>query len=225
MLRFSVALCALSVCAFLVACNPPPPVAPPTPEAKPAVKGAKPAAKPATAVAKPVREPAKPVEIQKATVSLEQIRREAAEVEVLGMKPVSLVVGSGKTAWARVPQDLLRYQTKVFASEVRSEAVADYKVTKGGYLVVACNYSYQGNDSGNWVEERWTREQFYANGWRELVAEDIGGPLVDGQNRQHVLFVKGVATGQSGRLRCNKYSPPYFIICSDKEAVTQTAQQ
>ena len=148
-------------------------------------------------------------------VSLEQIRKDPAQVEVLNMKPVPLVVGEGKTAWVRVPQGLAKFQTQIFASIGRGNGVADYKVTHGGYLVVACNYDYQGNPSGNWTEDRWTREQFYANGWRELVPEEIGGPLVDGQGRQHVLFVRGVSAGQTGRLRCNKYSPPYFILCSD----------
>lgn len=203
----------MSACAFLIACNPPPPAAPPAKEAKPVVK-----------VAKPVREPAKPVEIQRATVSLEQIRREAAEVEVLGMAAMPLVVSPGKAAWSRVPAEFSKHSTLIFSSTAKVNGVADYKVTRGGYLVVACNYDYQGNDSGNWVEERWTREQFYANGWRELVAEDLGGALVDGQNRQHVVFVKGVATGSTGRLRCNKYSPPFFIVCSDKLAAQQSAK-
>lgn len=203
--------------ALLVGCKPSQPEAAPSKESKPPAKK--------VSVTKPPREAAKPVEIQKATVSLEQIRREAAEVEVIGMKLVPLVVGSGKTAWSRIPQDLLKFKTQVFASEVRSKGVAEYKVTKGGYLVVACNYSYQGNDSGDWVEHRWKREQFYANGWRELVPEDVGGPLMDGQNRHHVLFVKGVTAGQSGSLRCNKYSPPYFIVCSNDEAVAQAPKE
>ena len=177
---------------------------------------ASPKPKPAPKVAAP-----RPPQIQKASVSLEQIRKDPAQVEVLNMKPVPLVVGEGKTAWVRVPQGLAQFQTQIFASIGRGNGVADYKVTHGGYLVVACNYDYQGNPSGNWTEDRWTREQFYANGWRELVPEEIGGPLVDGQGRQHVLFVRGVSAGQTGRLRCNKYSPPYFILCSDNP----TAQQ
>ena len=196
-------LCPVAVCVLLFACASP-----------------KPPAKPVTS--RPV---SRPTPVQRATVSLEQIRREAAVVEVSGMRSIPLAVSLGKTGWSRIPSELLKFQTAIFASEAKVNGVADYKVTKGGYLVVACNYDYQGNDSGNWVEERWTRAQFYSNGWRELVVEDLGGALVDGQNRQHAVFVKGVATGATGRLRCNKYSPPYFIICSDKPAAQPTARQ
>lgn len=166
-----------------------------------------------------------PPRIQRAPVSLEQIRRAPAEVEVLNMKPVPLVPGEGKFAWIRVPTQFTQYQTLIFTNSGPVNGVADYKVTRGGYLVVACNYDYQGNASGNWQGERWTREQFYEHGWRELVAEDMGGVLVDGQNRQQAVFVKGVAAGERGRLRCNKYSPPFFIVCSNAAAMRPTAQQ
>jgi|GEM_PF-1182812 len=199
--KFALLLCPTVACTLLLACA--------SPKQTPPPKAAAP----------------RPTQIQRATVSLEQIRRDAAQVEVLNMKPVPLAVGEGKTAWVRVPSELSKYRTLIFATSGPANGVADYKVTKGGYLVVACNYDYQGNASGNWQAERWTREQFYANGWRELVAEDLGGALVDGQNRQQVVFVKGVATGATGRLRCNKYSPPFFIVCSDKLATQQTARQ
>ena len=156
-----------------------------------------------------------PPPIQRATMTLEQIRREPAAVTVLQMQSIVLTVSPGKTGWLRVPEQFTKFRTRIFASEGRSSGVADYKVTQSGYLVAACNYDYQGNGSGGWEAESWTREQFYAHGWRELVPEVMGGPLVDGQNRQHVVFVKAVSAGESGRLRCNKYSPPYFILCSN----------
>ena len=31
-----------------------------------------------------------------------------------------------------------------------------------------------------------------------------------------VDFVRPVTAGDTGRLRCNKYSPPYLILCSNK---------
>ena len=128
------------------------------------------------------------------------------------MKPVPLAAGVGKTNWLRVPDELLKRQARIFAPVGPVNGVADYKVTAAGYLLVACNYDYQGNASGNWQEGRWFREQFYAHGWREATAKELGGALVSGQNREQVVFVKKVAAGESGRLRCNKHDPPFFIV-------------
>ena len=130
------------------------------------------------------------------------------------MKPVPLVASEGKSAWVRVPDLFTNRQAMIFMPTGPVNGVADYKVTKGGHLLVACDYSYQGNSSGGWQEQRWTRQQFYAHGWLEATTEDLGGVLVNGGNREQVVFVKKVAAGESGRLRCNKYGPPHFIVCT-----------
>lgn len=51
---------------------------------------------------------------------------------------------------------------------------------------------------------------------REATAKDLGGALVKGDNREQVVFVKRVETGERGRLRCNKHDPPFFIVCSNE---------
>jgi hypothetical protein len=38
-----------------------------------------------------------------------------------------------------------------------------------------------------------------------------GFSLVSWQNRTFVLFTKQLQENEAGRLRCNKYEPPYFI--------------
>jgi len=153
--------------------------------------------------------------IQRMTVDWEQVWSEPAAVEVFRMKPVPLVAGGeDKTAWVRVPDLFTKQPAMIFMATGPVNGVADYKVTKGGYLLVACDYTYKGNSSGSWLEERWTRQQFYKHGWREATAKDLGGVLVSGDNHRQVVFVKKVVAGESGRLRCNKYGPPHFIVCS-----------
>ncbi len=164
-----------------------------------------------------VKQKRKPAsQIQRMTASWDDIRKEPAAVEVLNMKSQPLVVGQGKTAWMRVPDQLTKYRTTIFTATEPMNGAANYRVTKAGYLLVACNFDYQGNSSGEWEASRWTREQFYEHGWREATHKDLGGALVKGDNREQVVFVKRVAAGESGRLRCNKYDPPYFILCSNE---------
>jgi hypothetical protein len=164
----------------------------------------------------PVARTTPPPQIQRMTSSWDDIRKEPATVEVLNMKSVPLSVGQGKTAWVRVPDQFAKYRTAIFATNAPVNGVADYKVTTGGYLLVACNFDFQGNPSGGWEATRWTRAQFYQHGWREATAKDLGGFLVKGDNREQVVFVKKVPAGESGRLRCNKYDPPYFIVCGNE---------
>jgi hypothetical protein len=165
---------------------------------------------------RPVARVSRPPQIQRMDVSWEKIRKEPASIEVLNMEPVPLSVGEGKAEWARVPDQFAKYRTTIFAANRPVNGVADYKVTTGGYLLVACNFDYQGNSGGDWEASRWTRAQFYKHGWREATANDLGGVLVKGDNRAQVIFVKRVEAGEKGRLRCNKYDPPYFIVSSNK---------
>lgn len=155
-----------------------------------------------------------PVRVVEMNVSWDVVRRRPAKVDVLGMKSVMLVEGQGKDAWARVPALLTEYEAKIWRPTIPVDGVADFKVLESGYAIVACNFSYQGNSSGDWLNQRWTPKEFFENGWREISAEKLGGTLVKGDNREQVLFVKRLAKGETGRLRCNKYDPPYFIILS-----------
>ena len=93
------------------------------------------------------------------------------------------------------------------AGAVKHNGVADFKVTKAGRVYVACNYDYQGNRGGSWSEERWMPEQFAENGWARVE----GVELISWENRAFMLFTKELKSEEKGRLRCNKYEPPYFI--------------
>jgi len=156
-----------------------------------------------------------PPSIQRMTVSWGEIRRQPARVEVAKMEAQPLIESQDKNGWLRVPEQLRRYRTQVFSTPEKHLGVTDYRVTRSGWLLVACYYGYDGNASGGWTSEVWKREDFYAHGWREATVEDLGGRLVKGDNREQVVFVKRVTAGETGRLRCNKYAPPLFILCSD----------
>jgi hypothetical protein len=94
----------------------------------------------------------------------------------------------------------------------RDGGVADFRVTRSGVLLLACNFSYQGNSSGDWKEKRWTKEQFQDHGWRLLDPAELGGLLIKGDGREQDVFMKEVTEGDEFRLRCNKYDPPFVIV-------------
>ena len=80
---------------------------------------------------------------------------------------------------------------------------------ESGYLYMAINYSYQGNASGGWTAERWSKQQFKDAGWSPVEGE-IEGP--SGNDQQvHELVGKHVKKGEVYKLRCNKYMPPFPI--------------
>lgn len=150
---------------------------------------------------------------QRPLPSLGEIRREPAALEVLNMEAAPLQVTDAPRGWARVPEQLSKPAATVFMPVNPANGVSDYKVTRGGWVLAACNYDYQGNDSGDWRGSQWTKEEFQANGWQELTDKELGGKLITKENREQIIFVKKLSTGETGRLRCNKYDPPFLILC------------
>jgi hypothetical protein len=147
-----------------------------------------------------------------ANVDWEKVRAKPAKVTVINMKLAPLKVGTEKDGWLSVPERFLLHPTQIFKSTGPTNGVTDYKVTATGYLIMACNYDYQGNSSGNWQKEVWTAEKLRSAGWIEASEQELGGRLIDRGNRAQRIFVKHVAAGEDGRLRCNKYGPPFFIL-------------
>ncbi len=136
---------------------------------------------------------------------------EPGAVEVVNMKPVPIVEGKEKNSWLHVP-DALKENTQVFIENGKASGVADFTATKEGWVLIACDYSYQGNRGGNWQETRWEEKDFQAHGWRKLAKNELGGLLIDEGNHELTVFTKRLKVGESGRLRCNKYHPPQFIL-------------
>lgn len=135
----------------------------------------------------------------------------SAQVKILEVSPVELK--ADMPAFPRVPDLFVKNHAVIYAERKdKYNGVADIKVLRSGYLILACYYGYQGNSSGNWTETRWTAEDFVKNGWKQLTNEDVGGLLAREGGRDQTLFVKWVKKGEEMRLRCNKYEPPYAII-------------
>jgi hypothetical protein len=145
----------------------------------------------------------------------DSMRRNPVRVEVLEMKPQPLVEAAGTAkwnGWLQVPPKLKEYGAIVYMPTKDHLGVAEIKVVADGYLLLACNYDYQGNSGGDWAEERWDEERFVSRGWHPLSKAELGGDLVKTDKRQQVVFGKAVRKGETLRLRCNKYDPPYPIV-------------
>ena len=146
----------------------------------------------------------------------QKVVQNSARVDVAGLDPTPLRESDEKEGWSRVPPAFnVIPQTQAIAYSVRKgmdNGVADFKVTRDGYVLVACNYGYQGNRSGDWDEKRWTKEKFLQNGWLIVPETMLGGVLVKGGGHDQVVFVKHMEKGEHYRLRCNKYAPPFVII-------------
>ncbi len=167
-------------------------------------------------------QPDRPVQrqhLRRRQVNWNEVRRNPAELEVFKMEPIPLTAAIGKKAWVRIPDELEKQPMLIYMPTGPCNGVADYKVTRGGFLLVACNYDYQGNGNGDWQKRRWEIDDFMDHGWRELTEAELGGVLVKGDNREQIIFIKKVSEGESGRLRCNKYDPPYFIVAAGLPAL------
>jgi len=147
-------------------------------------------------------------------VDWQSMSHSPAQIEVLNMRSVPLAESADKNGWAKIPAALSKFGAVVYMPAENANGVADIKVTADGYLLVACNYDYQGNKQGKWDEEAWDAKKFKTKGWHELSKHELEGELVKGDNRMQTIFVKQVKKGEAFRLRCNKYDPPYPILLS-----------
>ncbi|MBL68207.1 MAG: hypothetical protein CMO74_07110 [Verrucomicrobiales bacterium] len=96
----------------------------------------------------------------------------------------------------------------------RTNGNADFEITRTGRVYLALNYDYQGNSSGGWTEERLSAGQFMARGWAQVKGMEIIG----WNNRSHQIFTRECRKGETFRLRCNKYEPPYIILMDEGAA-------
>jgi hypothetical protein len=136
----------------------------------------------------------------------------AAEVALTPYRPVPLDTWKGLPAAFRTTP-LVVYAQHELSGQGVVMPPAQFKVTRGGIVLVACDYSYQGNNTGGWTATRMTKEQFVEQGWRVLEEEKSGGPLWKSDPKKpFVVFWKNVREGETYSLRCNKYAPPFVIL-------------
>src|SRR3954471_13717457 len=76
------------------------------------------------------------VRVPRMNVAWDEIRANPASIEVLLMNPISLVETNAKGGWLRVPEQFRNFHTTIYMPEKPMLGVADYRVTKSGYLFV-----------------------------------------------------------------------------------------
>jgi len=149
-------------------------------------------------------------------VDWDAIVKAPPEITVLLMKPKKLEVNEDKIGWVRVPAMFSDRNAVIYIPENEHLGAADIQVMSDGYLFLACNWDYQGNQSGDWATEAWDEKKFESEGWKKLTKEELGGELIRNNNRVQKVFVKLVKQGEKFRLRSNKYDPPYPILLNHK---------
>ncbi len=139
-----------------------------------------------------------------------------AQIEVAGMHTTPLVESKEPTGWAKVPRVFETYHAVSYTPADKYDGEAIITVTGDGYLLLACNFDYQGNKHGAWVAEAWDEQKFKSKGWHLLSKHELVGDLVKGNDRAQVVFAKEVHKGETLHLRCNKYDPPFPIVLGAK---------
>jgi hypothetical protein len=142
----------------------------------------------------------------------EAAKRNAGEVTVVNCAPIPLTAENGK--FLKIPQKLSDAGAQIFveANGKKTGNTADFAVTKEGWVLIAAHYGYEGNTQGNWLKERWDEKQFKKRGWQVLQKTEMGGPLVDKENREWMVFAKRLKAGETARMVTNKYSYPHIIV-------------
>jgi hypothetical protein len=146
----------------------------------------------------------------------EAMNHTPAQIQVVGMHPAPLVQSNDKDGWAKVPAAIAKYNPVIYMPNAGKMGVADITVTGDGYLLISCNYENQGNRGGNWTAEVWDEKKFKTKGWHVLSGHEMEGELVKGDNRVQVVYSKQVHKGETLRVRCNKYDPPFPILLGGK---------
>lgn len=146
-------------------------------------------------------------------VDLEKLASQPATIEAVAMNPSALEISEEKKGWNGIPERFKFHNATIFKPERDQLGVAEFRVVKDGYVLLACNFDYQGNRSGGWSEEALSKDEFQKLGWKQIRNPKIaGGSLVQNDGRIQTIFYKKVHKGEYCRLRCNKYDPPYPIL-------------
>lgn len=86
--------------------------------------------------------------------------------------------------------------------------VAIVRVHQRGKVFAAASWDYDGNSSGQWTEERWTKQMFLDRGWKEIGKVSIKHR---GSQQPHILFVRDCNKGDHFRIRTRKYGAPFVF--------------
>ena len=102
-------------------------------------------------------------------------------------------------------------ETTAFISPLSGVAIV--KLHRRCLMYVAASWEYDGNSSGQWTEERWSKQRFHEEGWKEVDTLTIKHR---GSDQQHTLFAKECDKGDRFRFRTRKYGAPYIFVRPSK---------
>lgn len=170
-------------------------------------------APPAPATPVPARSVA-PAPNAPAPATLAAITREnPAKIACEEMDPGEVVEGGDTQklieAWVSFPAEFkgatIYYPKSVKADQ--SKAAVVYKTLAPGRVYVVINFKDQGNSGGGWKNDRWVEADFLAHGWSRVA----GAEFVNQKGGSYMVLTKVLTMEDGGRLRSNKYNPPYLM--------------
>lgn len=123
-----------------------------------------------------------------------------AAVDVASAKSVELTDDKN---WSGLP-DFLK-GAKIFSDspegrDLQAQAKSD------GIVVVAASWTYDGNESGGWYEDRTTPELMGERGWTLL------GEIVWKEKDKHQLYFRTVKAGEKILFHTRKYNQPFLVL-------------
>lgn len=114
--------------------------------------------------------------------------------------------------YRRIPKESIPDIIKGGVCYVRErQGVTVIHVHEDSTVYVGASWVNDGNNLGDWVIERWLKEDFMENGWKPL--QTLPMWVIGVKDTQpHTLFVRHCKAGESFRLRTRKYFAPYVIL-------------
>lgn len=119
---------------------------------------------------------------------------------------------SNRDRWAKIPA---AFKKKVFFTQFdsRHQGVTEFEVRSAGrvFVVVTSRWGGGGNSSGDWVGELTSKDEFLAEGWKEVAK--IGEERNDsGDGLQWTIYERKCQAGERFRLRTEKYCAPIVLF-------------
>jgi hypothetical protein len=131
--------------------------------------------------------------------------------KVLSAEPVSL---DDLKEWTKVPGFL---RGAVIYSKTPKGRELEFEALKDGLVVLAASWTYDGNDSGGWLEGRFTSDAMIQHGWAPI------GYMTLNEKDVHQLFARQAKSGERFKFHTRKYNQPLLLIPqpTQEEAVTE----
>ena len=130
-----------------------------------------------------------------------------AEVEVASAQATTL---DAEQKWTNIPEYVAG--APIYAKDPKGGDL-EFTAKSNGLVIIAASWTYDGNESGGWYENRTTRDQLVEQGW--IALDD----LVWTEKDTHTLFFRHVKAGDKFKFHTRKYNQP-FLIAADAAKIT-----